>query len=178
MFREGRGILPFLFFTLRPKSLRKPFLETKLTAKRLKFANQPNQMISESENRRLQRKARTRVLAKRGFYIHFGVFAIVSLFLFAINVLTSNSVYWFYYPVLSWGLAVAIHYLVTFGVPGTDILSQEWEQREMERELYILQRKQGMAKDQLLHSGTSEDLDELELREPVKVNKNWDEDLV
>lgn len=134
--------------------------------------------MSDSEHRRLQRKAKTKVMAKKGFYIHFGVFAIVSLFLFAINILTSPSVYWFYYPILSWGLAVAIHYLVIFGVPGTDILSQEWEQREMEKELYILQRKKGISKDQLLESGSADEVEELELREPVKVDKKWDEDLV
>lgn len=135
--------------------------------------------MSESEKRRLERKARLRVLAKKGFFIHFGVFALVSLFLFIINMLTGPNDLWFYWPVVSWGLAVGIHYLVTFGVPGSDILSQEWEEREFQREMYILQRKkelaQGGSPDQ---SFLKEEDDELELKEPVKMNKTWDQDLV
>lgn len=134
--------------------------------------------MSDPKTDRLERKARSKVLAKKGFYIHFGIFAIISLFLLTINLLTDPSSLWFYYPVVSWGVAVAIQYLVTFGVPGSDILSDEWEQRELEREMYIMQRK-----DQLLRDGRSiedseDEIDELELREPIKAGKNWDHDLV
>ena len=126
----------------------------------------------------LERKARTKVLAKKGFYIHFGIFAIMSLFLLAINLLTNPASLWFYYPVVSWGVAVAIQYLVTFGVPGSDILSEEWEQRELEREMYIMQRKKQLSQNRLLGEDLEDQLDELELRDPVKVGKNWDQDLV
>lgn len=133
--------------------------------------------MTHHEDARLQRKARLRVFAKKGFFIHFGVFAIVSLFFFIINILTGPDL-WFYWPVISWGLAVAIHYLVTFGVPGTDILSQEWEEREYAKEMYILQRKKEMQNKAVEQRGRSIDGDELELKDPVKVGRNWDEDLV
>ena len=126
----------------------------------------------------LERKARAKVLAKKGFYIHFGIFAIMSLFLLAINLLTNPASLWFYYPVVSWGVAVATQFLVTFGVPGSDILSEEWEQRELEREMYIMQRKKQLSQNRLLGEDLEDQLDELELRDPVKVGKNWDQDLV
>ena len=134
-------------------------------------------MYQQNSNR-FKRKARLRVLAKRRFFIHLGIFGIVSLFLFTINILTGSTL-WFYWPVISWGLAVAIHYLVTFGVPGTDILSKEWEEREYEKEMYILERKDAMAKNKLTEKTENpEQPDELELREPVKMKKDWDQDLV
>ncbi len=135
--------------------------------------------MSEQERRALQRKAKNRVLAKKGFYIHFGIYVIFSLFLFAINLLTDPADYWFYYPVLSWGVAIALHYLVTFGVPGSDILSQEWEQRELEKEMYILQRKKELevGKDSFPDMD-EEEPGELELRDPVRLKRNWDDDLV
>ena len=107
--------------------------------------------MSDPKATSLERKARSKVLAKKGFYIHFGIYAITSLFFLTINLLTDPSDLWFYYPVVSWGVAVAIQYLVTFGVPGSDILSDEWEQRELEREMYIMQRKNQMSPDGRSH---------------------------
>jgi hypothetical protein len=134
--------------------------------------------MSDPKANSLERKARSKVLAKKGFYIHFGIFAIMSVFLLTINLLTDPSSLWFYYPVVSWGVAVAIQYLVTFGVPGSDILSDEWEQRELEREMYIMQRKNQMSPDGRSLEDFDDEVDELELREPIKVGKNWDQDLV
>jgi hypothetical protein len=134
--------------------------------------------MSDPKATSLERKARSKVLAKKGFYIHFGIFAIISLFLLIINLLTHPSDLWFYYPVVSWGVAVAVQYLVTFGVPGSDILSDEWEQREMEREMYILRQKNQASRDVRSSVDLEDDIDELELREPIKVRKNWDQDLV
>lgn len=136
--------------------------------------------MSERELRNLHKKAKQRVIAKKGFYIHFGIYVIISIFLFLINLLADPSDYWFYYPVLSWGIAVAIQYFVTFGVPGSDILSQEWEERELEREMYILQRQEGMIRRTTVedYPDSHEEMDELELREPVRAKKNWDQDLV
>ena len=36
---------------------------------------------------------------------------------------------------LGWGVGLAFHYVDVFGIPGFDILSKEWEDREIEREL-------------------------------------------
>ncbi|MBK8502517.1 MAG: hypothetical protein IPL46_10045 [Saprospiraceae bacterium] len=63
-------------------------------------------------------------------------------------------------------------------MPGTDILSDEWEQRELEREMYIMQRKNQASHDGQSSEDFDDEIDELELREPIKVGKNWDEDLV
>jgi len=78
-------------------------------------------------------KAKERVEALRGFYIHLTVYVIVNLFLFLLNIITSPEVLWFYWPLLGWGIALVVHALSVFwGIDrpfGTD-----WEERKI-REL-------------------------------------------
>ena len=114
----------------------------------------------------LQEKARKKVQAKKGLFIHMGVFVVTAIFLLVVNLMTYTfeDVWWFYFPLIPWSLAVAIHYLVVLGVPGTDIFSSAWEEREYEKELEELEwrayRKSRMRLPQ--HSvDESLDLDEL-----------------
>lgn len=88
------------------------------------------------------KKAQKRVKAKKGFYYHFISFVSVSIFFLLLNVLTSTKEWWFFYPILPWLVGVLIHYFSVFGVPGTEILTEGWEERELEREIRrILQRQ-------------------------------------
>ena len=80
-------------------------------------------------------KAKKRVKAKKSFYQHLMSYAIVNLFLIALNLIVSPSAFWFVFPLLGWGVGLAFHYVDVFGIPGFDILSKEWEDREIEREL-------------------------------------------
>jgi len=120
------------------------------------------------------KKAKRRVQAKKGFYAHFASYLCTITFLFLINVFTSPFNWWFYWPMLGWGIGIVSHYLGVFGFPGSHALSKDWEEREMEREL----RK--MAKEEpalpYLRKGKFDaelDLDEhLELKE---LRKNYDD---
>jgi hypothetical protein len=75
------------------------------------------------------RRARERVEAVRGFYVHLTVYLTVNAFLLVINLLTSRDSLWFYWPLLGWGAAVAIHGLVVFGT--TSRWGAGWEQRKI-----------------------------------------------
>jgi hypothetical protein len=88
----------------------------------------------------LKKKARNKVKAKKGFYIHFAVYMGMSLFFFLINVFDSNPSegWWFFGPVLTWGIGIIAHYLGTFGFPGGNLFTREWEEREYEKELEIM----------------------------------------
>ncbi len=79
-------------------------------------------------------KARRAVKARKGFYKHLMSFVFVNLFLISLNLLTSSHL-WFVFPLLGWGLGLAFHYVEVFGIPGFSILSREWEQQELEKEL-------------------------------------------
>ncbi len=118
-------------------------------------------------------EARKRVQAKKGFYTHFGIFAIVITFLAIINILTFTDGFWFLYPMFGWGVGVAIHYIGVFGFPGTKILSKEWEDDQMEKEMHDLL--------DTYETYPEEELDlSADYKEKQKVkSKNWDrEDIV
>lgn len=73
-------------------------------------------------------RALKRVKDVKDFYIHLGVYLIVNAGIFAINMLTSPDTLWFYWPMLGWGIGLAIHgfSLVTEG----RFLGEEWEERK------------------------------------------------
>src|SRR4051812_27074867 len=58
-------------------------------------------------------RAHRRVRRKMGFYIHALVFVIVNVGLFAINSITGEP-RWSHFPLMGWGLGLAIHGIVTF----------------------------------------------------------------
>jgi uncharacterized membrane protein len=92
---------------------------------------------THNEDYALQR-ARKRVEDIKGFYVHLGIYLIVNTALFAINMVTTPDTLWFYWPLLGWGIGVAIHAfaLVTEG----RLFGPEWEQRKLEQ---LLQRERG-----------------------------------
>ncbi|NJL75179.1 MAG: 2TM domain-containing protein [Saprospiraceae bacterium] len=103
----------------------------------------------------IYREAKRQINRKKGFYRHFSVYLAVGLFLFLLDLLTGGGVDWFFYPMLSWGLAVLIQYFSVFGIPGTNILSDKWEEQQMEELVTRLEKKrnfyfQSMKKVQLL----------------------------
>ena len=75
-------------------------------------------------------KAKERVEALRGFYIHLTVYVIVNLFLFLLNIITSPDVLWFYWPLLGWVIALVMHALSVFW--GFDRpFDADWEERKI-----------------------------------------------
>lgn len=75
-------------------------------------------------------KAKERVQALRGFYIHLIVYVTVNLFLFLLNIITSPDVLWFYWPLLGWGIALVAHALSVFR--GSDrLFGDDWEERKI-----------------------------------------------
>ncbi len=115
-------------------------------------------------------KAKKRVKAKKEFYQHLMAFAIVNMFLFALNLLTSPSYFWFIFPFLGWGVGLAFHYVDVFGIPGFDILSKEWEDRQLDSELKKMKETEKGPVLQI--PGKLGKKEELELKE---LRKNYDD---
>lgn len=82
-------------------------------------------------------RAKKRVEEIKGFYIHLGVYLIVSTGLFLIDVATSSGATWFYWPALAWGVGMAIHAFAFFAEGR--LLGAEWEERKVHE---ILQREE------------------------------------
>ena len=76
-------------------------------------------------------KAQERARTIQGLYVHLFVFALVNGALFLINWATRgpNGDWWFYWPLLGWGVAVVIH-LATTLLP---VFSPEWVERRAAR---------------------------------------------
>jgi hypothetical protein len=74
--------------------------------------------------------ARKRVEEVKGFYIHLGVYVIVNSLLFTINMITSPDTRWFIWPLLGWGIGLALHAFSL--VTEQRILGPEWEDRKVQ----------------------------------------------
>jgi hypothetical protein len=84
------------------------------------------------------RTARKRVKRKARFFRHLQAFVLVNTF---ISVMTffDGEPFANFPMVLMWGIGLAFHYTKVFGLPGTDILSSDWEEREIEKEMDRMQ---------------------------------------
>lgn len=83
----------------------------------------------------LLRRARRRVGMRVGFFIHAFVFTLVNLGLLAINTATGGPL-WSRFPLMGWGLGLAIHGIVTFLALGND----GWRERMVAGEVERLRR--------------------------------------
>ena len=83
----------------------------------------------DQEQERYER-ARARVGALKGFYIHTTVFVLVNLALFVINVMVGGG-WWFYWPLLGWGIGLGVHALGVFGFGGGGPFGRDWEERKI-----------------------------------------------
>jgi hypothetical protein len=73
-------------------------------------------------------QATKRVRELKGFYGHLAVYVIVNAFLLIINLLTSPHALWFVWPLLGWGIGIAIH---AAAVLGNGIWGKQWEERKV-----------------------------------------------
>jgi hypothetical protein len=81
--------------------------------------------------RSIEARARRRVARKMGFYIHALVFVLVNAGLFAINAVTGEP-RWAQFPLMGWGVGLAIHGIVTFIALQGDGVHQSMLDREIE----------------------------------------------
>ena len=76
-----------------------------------------------------EREARRQVHQLRGFYHHLAIFLMVNAGLIGINLLFSSSRLWFHWPLLGWGIWLALHAFTTFSRGRW--LGREWEERKV-----------------------------------------------
>jgi len=82
-----------------------------------------------NEQRTKYQKAIEKVAALKDFYVHISVYVIVNLGLFLINMMASPGRLWFFWPLMGWGIAVALHALRVFGSGG--LSGTDWEERKI-----------------------------------------------
>ena len=76
-------------------------------------------------------RALKRVKELKEFYIHVSVYLIVNAGLFGINMLSDSDSLWFYWPLLGWGIGVAIHGFSVYAERG--IFGPKWEEHKTQQ---------------------------------------------
>ena len=85
------------------------------------------------EHSEAYQSAKKRVEAKMSFYTHFTVYVAVILLLVVINLLSSPGTIWFHWPMMGWGIAVVIHGIAVFVLPGRYTVTEEMIQKELNK---------------------------------------------
>ncbi len=109
--------------------------------------------------------AKKKVKKKKEFYEHLMAYVTVNIGLMILNLLVSPGRWWFFFPMLGWGIGLMFHYVDVFGIPGFGMLDKEWEERETEAELRKMRNVEPPQLD-------AEKESELKLKE---LRKNYDE---
>ena len=73
-------------------------------------------------------RAEKRVDELRGFYIHLTTYCIVNLGLFCINFFFSPNHWWFFWPLIGWGIGLTIHGITTWK---NGFFGENWRERKI-----------------------------------------------
>jgi len=74
-------------------------------------------------------RAKKKVDNLKGFYWNLFSYCLVIPFLIFINLMTSASYLWFWWPMLGWGIGLAFH---AYGIFGTNALfGKDWEENKI-----------------------------------------------
>jgi len=84
------------------------------------------------------KKAKQRIEELKGLYVHAIIYIVVNIVMVIMNLVTSPDHYWFYWPLLGWGIGLAIHAFSVYAKG--KIFGAEWEERKI---------RQMMEKDKL-----------------------------
>ncbi len=74
-------------------------------------------------------QAKKRVEAIKGFYGNLIAYIIFNGFFLVLNLLTSPTELWFYWPLLGWGVGVLFHGMKVFNY--SPFLGKNWEERKL-----------------------------------------------
>ena len=74
-------------------------------------------------------EARKRVEEIKGFYGNLIAYIVVNIGLMVINLLTSPTYLWFFWPMLGWGIGVLFHGMKVFNY--MPFFGKEWEEKKI-----------------------------------------------
>ena len=101
------------------------------------------------EQEQAYKRAKERVEAIKGFYVHATVYLLVNLGLFAIIALTAFGDWWFYWPLIGWGIGLTAHAVSVFLAGEAGPLGTTWEERKTRE----IMEKEEAEKGPLVHHG-------------------------
>lgn len=75
--------------------------------------------------------AKKRVEEIKGFYMHLGIFVVFAIAMFVINEVATPDRSWWHWPVLIWGMGLAMHAFAV--LTENRLLGPEWEEKKIHR---------------------------------------------
>lgn len=81
--------------------------------------------LTKNQENLAYRRAFKRVKDLKSFYGNLTSYVLIIPFLAIINMITSPSDWWFYWPMLGWGLGIILHAIQVFG------LGKNWEEKKL-----------------------------------------------
>lgn len=78
-------------------------------------------------------KARKIVRKKKRFYHHLKAYFIINAAFLLLMLSTGDHPGEWFPVMILWGIGLMFHYVGAFGIPGTKLLTPEWEKEEIER---------------------------------------------
>lgn len=72
-----------------------------------------------------EKQAREHVKELRDYYTHLIIYFTVNFFLFVVDYATGNG-WWFYFPLLAWGIGIVAHTISVFG------FGHAWEEKKVQ----------------------------------------------
>ncbi|HEX6542382.1 MAG TPA: 2TM domain-containing protein [Ktedonobacterales bacterium] len=91
-------------------------------------------------------KAEGELQAREGrisFYVHATIYALVNILLIVINLMFVPTFYWFFFPLIGWGIGLAMHYL--FAIHFAQRETADWQARVEHRAREIHTQQASMA---------------------------------
>lgn len=85
------------------------------------------------KNQEAYLKAKKRVEARMGFYIHLAVYLLVNTFLSILNMAFSSDYFWVIWPMIGWGSGLIIHGLRTFVFTSESSVKERLIEKEMQK---------------------------------------------
>ena len=121
----------------------------------------------------LRNEAKKKVQIKMAFFICVIVFSFASVLLLMLSFYLPSVGFWLRLPIPVFIMVLGILYLFAFGLPYSGVLSGNWQEEEIEREMLKLYRKK---KAELPPVEQLSETEVLELKELERLEKKWDTD--
>jgi hypothetical protein len=102
------------------------------------------------DNQEILRAAQKKVKAKKGFYWHLAVYIAMGIFFGFISLGAPSPGESPLVALIPWSVGLFIHYVAVFGIPFLNVLGDDWERRELEKEINALKWKKHEEENMLL----------------------------
>ena len=103
------------------------------------MSTEPAASIDSNTVASAEQRARRRLVAEKGFYVHLVTYVTVISGLFVIHARTGSGRWWIVWPANGWGIGLTIHALSTFGLSG--LFGRDWEERRLKELVEEEQRR-------------------------------------